>query len=545
MSDGFQRIWRVMERDPGHRGLTYDLPRADLKSMGLGLLDAGEVLILSGFPVQRADGRGETDGPAGAANLAAVLSAIGKKATVVTDEASCAAILAACSLYAPQTEVLCVPHNGAQAYCYNLIKQRRPTHVIAIERPGRGLDGHYHNFRGEYIDHLLADTDLLLYAKGVTTIGIGDGGNELGMGALRSIIENRVNLGREICADAAADYTLTAGVSNWWGWGIRAVLSVVTGRDLLPTEEEERRLLRAIVGNGCVDGVTGLPEMTVDHLSLEENLSVLRELRAALELPDYSIMEPPAVRRLFRENSLVRPTAGMCAGYAQCNLLVLPKAEAADFREFARKNPFPCPVLEESAPGARTLNFLARDLDLARDFPRYRVWRNGRLESQPLEVSQLWQEDFVSFLIGCSFSFEDALIKAGLPVRHIEEGCNVPMYRTNIDCVPHGRFSGKMVVSMRPLTPEQAQKAAEITARMPRVHGGPVEIGQPERIGVYDLEHPDFGDPVTIGKGEVPVFWPCGVTPQSVVMNACPPFAITHAPGHMLIADIKNVSLMD
>ncbi len=545
MNDVFSRIWKVMETDPGNRGLTRDLPRADLRELGLSLLEAGEVFIISGFPVQRAGGKGETDGPIGTANLAAVLEQIGKRVTVVTDEPSCEAMLAACGIYAPSAEVLCVPHKGAQAFCYSLLKRRRPTHVIAIERPGRGQDGHYHNFRGEYIDDLLSDTDLLLYDKNTVTIGIGDGGNELGMGNFRSMIEQRVDRGDVICADAPADFTLTSGVSNWWGWGIRAVLSAITGRDLMPTDEQENRLLRAVVYNGCVDGVTGEAVLTVDHLSQEENLRVLHELRDALQMPDFSVISPDLARRLFRKNGLVRPTAGMCAGYAQCNLLVLPSALAADFREFARRNPFSCPVLEESEKGSRLLKKIAADVDLARDFPRYRVWRDGRLTEQPLDVEALWNDDLVAFLIGCSFSFEDALLKAGIPVRHIEEGCNVPMYRTSIDCEPYGAFAGKMVVSMRPMTPQQAQKAAEITARMPRVHGAPVCIGDPRSIGIYDLDQPDFGDMVTVREGEVPVFWPCGVTPQSVVMNTRPPFAITHAPGHMLIADVKNFELMD
>ncbi len=541
----FQRIWKVLEADPGHRGLTHGTPRPDLKAMGQSLLEAGEVFVISGFPVQRAGGVGETDGPLGAVDIASCLTALGKKVTVVTDESSCAAILAACEAAAPETEVLCVPHHGAQAFCYQLFKHRHPTHIIAIERPGKGADGHYHNARGEQIDELLADTDLLLYAKGVTTIGIGDGGNELGMGALRDIIEKQVTHGKEICAEASAGYTLTAGVSNWWGWGICAVMSALTGRDLMPSDTREDKLLHAIVAQGCVDGITGRAELTVDHLSEDENLSILRALREAVRQPDWAAMEPVQARRLFRQNALVRPTAGMCAGYAQCNLIVLPSALAGDFREFARRNPFSCPVLEESEKGSRTLRRIAADVDLARDFPKYRVWRNGKLESEPLDVEDLWNDDLVAFLIGCSFSFEDALLQEGIPVRHIEENRNVPMFRTSIDCVPYGAFSGKMVVSMRPMTPQQAGHAREITARMPRVHGAPVEIGDPGRIGVSDIFHPDFGDPVTVREGEIPVFWPCGVTPQSVVMNVRPPFAITHAPGHMLIADVKNRDLMD
>lgn len=540
----FERIWKVMEADPGNRGLTRDVPRPDLAALGRSLLEAGEVFILSGFPVQKAGGAGETDGPVGACDLAAVLCSLEKKVTVLTDEPSCAALLTACEQYAPGAEVLCVPHRGGPAFCYRLLKQRRPTHIIAIERPGKGRDGHYHNFRGEWIDELLSDTDLLMQTENAVKIGIGDGGNELGMGALRSQIERQVERGDLICAEAKADFTLTSGVSNWWGWGIRAVLTALTGRDLMPTEQQEWALLRAIVAQGCVDGVTGQAELTVDHLSQEENLAVLRALREAVRLPDYGKMEPAQARRLFRADALVRPTAGMCAGYAQCNLLALPSALAAEFREFARRNPFSCPVLEESERGSRSLKLLGRDLDLARDFPRYRIWKDGVLTDQPLDLEEYWNEDLVAFLIGCSFSFEDALLQAGVPVRHIEEGRNVPMFRTSIDCEPYGAFSGKMVVSMRPMTPEQAERAREITARMPRVHGAPVQIGHPERIGVRDILRPDFGDAVTVKAGEIPVFWPCGVTPQSVVMQVRPPFAITHAPGHMLITDVKNSDLM-
>ena len=200
---------------------------------------------------------------------------------------------------------------------------------------------------------------------------------------------------------------LPSGVSNWWGWGIRAVLSAVTGRDLMPTDEQENKLLRAVVSNGCVDGVTGEAVLTVDHLSQEENLRVLRELRVALQMPDYAHMEPAQARRLFRDNSIVRPTAGMCAGRAQCNLIVLPSDLAADFREFAKRNPFSCPVLEESEKGSRLLKKIASDVDLARDFPKYRVWKDGHLVEQPLDVESYWNDDLVAFLIGCSFSFED------------------------------------------------------------------------------------------------------------------------------------------
>ena len=233
----------------------------------------------------------------------------------------------------------------------------------------------------------------------------------------------------------------------------------------------------------------------------------------------------------------------MCAGYAQANLVILPKDLAYDFLLFTQRNPKSCPVLEVSDVGSRNLSYIAEDVDIARDIPRYRVYEKGVLTGEYTDVEKFWREDFVSFLIGCSFSFESELLEAGVPVRHIEENCNVPMFKTSIPCTPAGIFHGNMVVSMRPIPYEQVPKAVLVTGEMPRVHGAPVHIGNPEAIGITDVAKPDFGDPVTMKEGEVPVFWPCGVTPQNVVMNVKPELVITHAPGHMLITDIKNVEL--
>jgi len=258
---------------------------------------------------------------------------------------------------------------------------------------------------------------------------------------------------------------------------------------------------------------------------------------------NYSEMSPREVRALIREKKIVGPTAGMSAGYAQANLVVLPEDLAYDFLLFAQRNPKSCPLLEVSDKGSRALHSIAQDTDIANDLPKYRIYRNGELDGEYTDVEQFWRDDLVSFLIGCSFSFESALLEAGVPVRHIEEGCNVPMYKTDIACTPAGVFHGNMVVSMRPLPYDQIVKATLITGDMPRVHGAPIHIGNPEAIGIHDLQHPDFGDMVTINEGEVPVFWPCGVTPQNVIMDSKPPFVITHAPGHMFITDVKNVDL--
>jgi uncharacterized protein YcsI (UPF0317 family) len=246
---------------------------------------------------------------------------------------------------------------------------------------------------------------------------------------------------------------------------------------------------------------------------------------------------------MIREGAYTHQTSGMCGAYAQANLAVLPAEYAYDFLLFTQRNPKSCPVLEVSDRGSRQLTLIAPGADIARDLPKYRLYREGVLEGEYTDAAPLWQDDFVSFLIGCSFSFEAELLAAEVSVRHIEENRNVPMYITNIDCVPAGIFHGKMVVSMRPLPPEQVIRAVTITSSMPRVHGAPVHIGDPAQIGIRDINKPDFGDQVTIRSGETPVFWACGVTPQSVIMAAKPRIALTHAPGHMLITDVKNTAL--
>lgn len=256
----------------------------------------------------------------------------------------------------------------------------------------------------------------------------------------------------------------------------------------------------------------------------------------------YNPISPNEVRKLIRAGKITGQTSGMCEGYAQANLIALPKEYAYDFLLFAQRNPKPCPVLEVTQPGGRMLSRIA-NADIATDIPRYRIYKDGVMTDEVTDASPYWRGDLVSFLIGCSFSFESELLQAGVPVRHIEENRNVPMYLTNLACDPAGRMHGNMVVSMRPLPPAQIVRAVTATAAMPRVHGAPVHIGDPKAIGISDLAKPDFGDAVTIYPGEVPVFWACGVTPQAVVMAAKPAFAISHAPGHMLITDIKNTML--
>lgn len=259
--------------------------------------------------------------------------------------------------------------------------------------------------------------------------------------------------------------------------------------------------------------------------------------------PLMSDMSPHEVRQLIRKGQITGPTAGMAASYAQANLVILKKESAFDFLLFCQRNQKPCPVLDVTEAGSPVPAIAAPGADIRTDFPKYRIYRHGVLTEEVTDITPYWKDDFVGFLIGCSFSFEQALINHHIPVRHIEQGSNVPMYKTDIDCVPAGPFSGKMVVSMRPVPERQAVRAAQVTSRFPAVHGGPVHIGNPKGIGISDLEKPDFGDAVTVREGEVPVFWACGVTPQSAVMEAKPDIVITHSPGHMLITDIQNESL--
>ena len=247
-----------------------------------------------------------------------------------------------------------------------------------------------------------------------------------------------------------------------------------------------------------------------------------------------------AARLAIRTGSYRGATSGLAPGFVQGNLAILPQALAGDFLRFCQLNPKPCPLIGTSAPGDPRVRELGEDLDIRTDLPRYRVWKNGELVAEPEDIREFWRDDLVSFVIGCSFSFEEALMAEGIEVRHITRGCNVPMYRTSIATQGAGPFHGPMVVSMRPLTPRDAIRAVQITTRFPSVHGAPVHIGKPEMIGINDINKPDYGDPVDVGSDELPVFWACGVTPQSVIATVKPEFCITHYPGSMLVTDRKN-----
>jgi uncharacterized protein YcsI (UPF0317 family) len=247
-----------------------------------------------------------------------------------------------------------------------------------------------------------------------------------------------------------------------------------------------------------------------------------------------------AARLAIRAGEHRGPTAGLAPGFVQGNLAILPKAVAADFLRFCQLNPKPCPLIGTSAPGDPRVPDMGEDLDIRTDLPRYRVWRHGELVAEPEDITDFWRDDLVSFVIGCSFSFEEALMAEGIALRHIERRCNVPMYRTSIATAAAGPFHGPMVVSMRPLKPADAIRAVQITTRFPAVHGAPVHIGKPELIGIEDVMKPDYGDVVPVEADELPVFWACGVTPQSVIATVKPDFCITHYPGSMLVTDRKN-----
>lgn len=252
-------------------------------------------------------------------------------------------------------------------------------------------------------------------------------------------------------------------------------------------------------------------------------------------------LTPAQAREMFR-GGLRRPTSGFSAGYAQANIIALPQADAFDMLLFAQRNPKSCPVLGVLEAGQLESELLPGG-DIRTDAPAYRVYRTGELVEETSEVVQQWRADLVAFIIGCSFTFEAPMIEAGLPVAHIDQEVNVPMYRTTEQSQPAGSLSGPMVVSMRPLPAHQISEAVRITSRYPGVHGAPVHIGDPDALGIADLDSPDFGDPVVIPEGWIPVFWACGVTPQAAVMHSKPELAISHAPGHMLVTDLANHTL--
>lgn len=246
------------------------------------------------------------------------------------------------------------------------------------------------------------------------------------------------------------------------------------------------------------------------------------------------------VREIIRAGKWVRPTAGLARGFIQANLVILPRREAADFYRFCKANPKPCPLLEMLEPGCPEPKRTAPGADIRTDLPLYRIFKEGVFTDEVEDVSVYWQDDMVSFLLGCSYTFEHRLAEAGIPMRHWEQGRNVSAFITSVQCEPVGIFRGPMVVSMRPVREEQVELAVRVTEPHRHSHGAPIHIGRPEEIGIKDISRPEYGDPVEVRGGEVPIFWACGVTPQAVLLNARAPIAITHSPGHMFITDLRD-----
>ncbi|MGY9017977.1 MAG: putative hydro-lyase [Alphaproteobacteria bacterium] len=259
-------------------------------------------------------------------------------------------------------------------------------------------------------------------------------------------------------------------------------------------------------------------------------------------MSDFKSLSPAHLRAACRDGSFDGATSGHAPGHVQANMVILPSDYADEFQQFCENNPQPCPVLEVLAPGRFEPGIVAPLADVRSDLPRYRVFRDGEPTADPTDIHDLWNDDLVTFLLGCSFVAEDALMKAGLLLPHIAETGFVPMFRTTVPCIPAGRFNGTMVVSMRPFTYDEAACAAEITKHYPMAHGAPIHVGDPAVLGIKNLAKPEFGYPVTMTEDQLPVFWPCGVTPQEAIVNAKPPLAITHAPGHMFVADITSES---
>lgn len=278
----YTELDKIMKQDFGGRGLLAALPDAPLKETAASLTHAEHVLLLTGFPVRKPDGSciGETDGPSGTANLAAAFTALGCRVTVLTDTLSFGLLEAALSFRAPEAELLLLPETETEAFLRQMLAERKPSHFISLERPGKARDGHYYNMRGQVIDDMITDSELCLSLareSGAVILSIGDGGNEMGMGTFRNYIESDVPFGELICAEQSADFTLASGVSNWWGWGIASLLSIETGKNLLPTPEEETLLLQHVVDAGGVDGATKEHTMTVDSLPLSTHLEILRQ----------------------------------------------------------------------------------------------------------------------------------------------------------------------------------------------------------------------------------------------------------------------------
>jgi uncharacterized protein YcsI (UPF0317 family) len=289
-----------------------------------------------------------------------------------------------------------------------------------------------------------------------------------------------------------------------------------------------------------------LTNQGVDKILIVEGFLHHRRRERMLSADKAAQLTPAELRVAIREGKWSGPTSGLALRFVQANLVVVPAADATEFRLFCEQNPAPCPVLAELPPGdPRVPTSLAKDADIRTDIPRYRLYQDGKLSAELDDLCELWRNDLVAFLLGCSFSFDGALLVEGVPVRHVEQGRNVSMFRTARSCVPVGRFSGPLVVTYRPMPRSWVPRAEEISAAYPLLHGAPVHIGDPSVLGISDLKQPDWGDPVEAAPGDSPMFWACGVTPQAVALESGIDLMITHAPGHMFVTDMPIAELRD
>jgi uncharacterized protein YcsI (UPF0317 family) len=595
--DKLRAIQAVIQEDVNRRGLCTDpdsnLVTAhpdDLRKACQSLADTAkpEVIVVTGFYIPHGTpaGAAETDGPLGAVYLARALLPLGVRVAFLTDPFCKAALVAglkACGLDC-KVPVAAVPHSADRWE----MAVNGATHLIALERVGPNhtpeslrlqagtTEGEVELFLRDVPAHqrdccyTMGGTDITSCTPPlhtlfepprkdprVLTIGIGDGGNEIGMGKIRwDIVRRNIPRGGLVACRVPTDFLIVCGVSNWGAYALAAGVRLLRGAPFDPAlfdPDVERRILQAMVDAGpLVDGVIGEPLASVDGLPFERYVEPLVRIGQIVAPPsggsmggtlDLRRVAGSVVRQACRNGDQTGPTPGLALGYVQANLVIVPRDLAFDFLLFCQRNPKPCPLLDVTEPGSAEPRFVAPGADLRTDLPRYCVYENGELVAEPTDLSAYWRDDLVAFLLGCSFTFESALLGAGVPVRHVECGCNVSMYRTNLACRPAGVFHGPMVVSMRPLTPAQAVTATRVCSRFPRAHGAPVHFGDPEAIGIRDIARPDFGDPVEIRPGEVPVFWACGVTPQAVAVQAKPPLLITHKPGHMFVTDLRDTDL--
>jgi uncharacterized protein YcsI (UPF0317 family) len=603
----------LVQEDQGNRGLCKD-PVANLINAcpedfisachSVATAREPSLAIVTGFFIPNARPPcGETDGPLGALFLARALTPQQIKVTLVTDAFCVSAVCAgleACGLTDIVPLVVLPPFAeltqlSPEAYRQEYLKRcGRITHLVALERVGpshtpssiqqqsgstpelleqflrevpKAHHDRCHTMRGIDITSNMSPAHLLFEAGGtrqtpIKTIGIGDGGNEIGMGKISwEIIRRNIPGGARVACRVATDYLIVCGISNWGAYALAAGILHLRGRppgDLFDPERE-RELLQLMVEKGpLVDGVKEEPAVSVDGIEFDAYIEKLTQLdrvcaslfdpgpRAPASAPrDLERASGAEVRLAARRGDFKGPTAGLARSYVQANLVAVPREFAFDFLLFCQRNPKPCPLLEVTEPGCPEPKATAPHSDLRTDLPRYCVYQEGQLVDEPTDLHRWWRDDLVGFLLGCSFTFENALLQAGVPLRHLEQGCNVPMYRTNIQCQPTGVFRGPMVVSMRPLSPRHTVTAVCICARFGRAHGAPVHFGDPATLGISNLDRPDFGDPVEVRPGELPVFWACGVTPQAVALESRLPLVITHKPGHMFVTDLKDTELED